>query len=164
MKKIAMMMICVALLGTYARSQASFPVVSTYQVTAVEVYVNETVPALQDTTWEDGSVQTIVVQVPNTATQAEIAAYASKLDLGYIGKLLEFGASGEISYAGHEGTETRASNGTDAVWDFPVLNCASCSKTLQMVILSESATGIVYVMQDEDGNAKFRPKLTFVKL
>ena len=50
-----------------------------------------------------------------------------------------------------------------AVWYFPVANCESCSKTLQMEILSESSTGIVYVMQDEDGNAKFRPKLTFVK-
>jgi hypothetical protein len=164
MKKVVMMMISVALLGYCAYAQASFPVVTTYQVTGIDVYVNETIPALQDTTWEDGSVQTLVFQVPNTPTQAEIDAYRDKLDMGYIGKLLEFGASGEISYAGHEGTETRASNGTDAVWDFPVANCASCSKTLQMVILSESATGIVYVMQDEDGNQKFRPKLTFVKL
>ena len=164
MRKLSALIISMVLLGLYANAQTPFTPVSSYRITAVEVHVNETVPALQDTTWEDGSVQTLVVQVANTPTQAEIDAYAAALDMSYVNQLLEFGASGEISFAGHVGTETRSASGTEAVWDFPNAECPSCAKTLQMLILSESATGIVYAMQDEDGNQKFRAKYVLVKI
>jgi hypothetical protein len=155
MKKIATLIFCVTLLGFCAKSQASFTPVASYQVTSLEVYINPTIPEFQDSVW---------VQVPNNPTQEEIDAYLATLNQSYVGTSLLYGPAGEISFAGHIGTEARDANGTDVVWYFEVAGCPTCSKALKMLILSESPTGIVFAMQDEDGNLKFQPKFTFIKL
>jgi hypothetical protein len=132
--------ICLSISGLTANAQSNFVSQKSYKLIAMEPY-----------------------PVPKAIyTQQQYDAYDRSLHKDWVNSaLLEYGADKQIRFAQHVGTETRSDK--NAVWFFDNPTCATCIKTLQMQILSETPSQVIYVMEDEDQNPQFKIKLTFIK-
>ncbi len=90
--------------------------------------------------------------------QKDFPAQSIKFQVGKGGAIRLFG-NGKMDLRGIETREGKKVN-----WYFENKECETCSKTLSLILMEESAGKKIYVMQSEDGSTTFAYRLTFTTI